>query len=400
MRNKLGSAINRRLSGVRLTAEDERALLAGVMERKDEIVKKKLSAAMAAAAVLVFLVITCAFAMEMNTTPTPQPTPLAAVDLVTPDPTSMPAVLPTPTPEPIEWNSLSNDGVVSMQMQYVLVQGTYVTMRVRLTPVQSGFVSLVLNAPDTGVDRYPNRWNLVIGRDELSLILPEELDSGIRETPIADVDENGITFTLSGWLKEETTDAVRVTVATCGSCPPLSVSVNCVPIEASTTEILSGAYEANGATVTGISCTTGDDFAAVTIDYTADSTAIYAPAYGNYMHREPNCGGLQDAVRYDDPQDENLAKRTPCPVCWYDAADADTLFEDVYGLLNPGVEVSSEFHPNPISHFAYAIMDDGSRVTYFFGNVELTAYGSSGSYIQVTHEDEDPQVLYTIPNEG
>ena len=38
MRNKLGSAINRRVSGVRLTAEDERALLASVMERKDEIV--------------------------------------------------------------------------------------------------------------------------------------------------------------------------------------------------------------------------------------------------------------------------------------------------------------------------------------------------------------------------
>ena len=52
MRNKLGSAINRRVSGVRLTAEDERALLASVMERKDEIVKKKISVAMVAAAAM------------------------------------------------------------------------------------------------------------------------------------------------------------------------------------------------------------------------------------------------------------------------------------------------------------------------------------------------------------
>ena len=39
MRNKLGSAINRRVSGVRLTAQDEREQLASVMERKDEIEK-------------------------------------------------------------------------------------------------------------------------------------------------------------------------------------------------------------------------------------------------------------------------------------------------------------------------------------------------------------------------
>ena len=127
MRNKLGSAINRRVSGVRLTAEDERALLASVMERKDEIVKKKISVAMVAAAVLIFAAVACAFAAGMNATPTP--TPLAPADdalLVTPEPT---LVAPEPTPVPAfsesEWNDSASDGVVNMKMQYVSVEGYY-----------------------------------------------------------------------------------------------------------------------------------------------------------------------------------------------------------------------------------------------------------------------------------
>lgn len=406
MRNKLGSAINRRLSGVRLTAEDEQALLAGVMERKDEIVKKKLSAAMVAAAVLVFLVITCAFAAEMKTTP--QSTPLAAVTptpeaFVTPRPTPTSEVFvtprPTPTPEAGEWNSFATDGVVNMQMKYVIIEGTCVTMEVCLTPAQSELVCLALNAPDTGVDRYPGLWNLVIDRNELSLILPEELDSGMRRTQVA-LEKDGLTFTLFGQLKEETVDPVRVTAATGKNCPPLSVSVNCVPCEAKTAEIFSGAYDVHGATVNRIQCTTGDGFAYVTIDYTAMPDTVYAAQYGNYMHREPHCNGLQDAVRYDDPQDDSLAERKPCPVCWYDAADMDTLFEDVYTLLNPGVDVPADNHPNPISDFTYHITDDGSRVTYYFSNIESYPYGLPGDALQVAHADEDPQILFTLFSES
>ena len=174
MRNKLGSAINRRVSGVRLTAEDERALLASVMERKDEIVKKKISVAMVAAAVLIFAAVACAFAAGMNATPTP--TPLAPADdalLVTPKPT---LVAPEPTPVPAfsesEWNDSASDGVVNMKMQYVSVEGAYVTMKVRLTPVRSERVYLALNDSESGVDSCPGRWNLVISRDDLHLILP------------------------------------------------------------------------------------------------------------------------------------------------------------------------------------------------------------------------------------
>lgn len=248
MRNKLGSAINRRVSGVRLTAEDERALLASVMERKDEIVKKKIGVAMVAAAVLIFAAVTCAFAAGMNATPTP----LAPADdalLVTPEPT---LVAPEPTPVPAfsesEWNDSASDGVVNMKMQYVSVEGAYVTMKVRLTPVRSERVYLALNDSESGVDSCPGRWNLVINPDDLFLILPQALDSGRRSTQVA-VDEYGLTFTLCGWLREETTDVVHVAAATGGDCPPLSISVKCAPNDANTTEIFSGAFDADVATV-------------------------------------------------------------------------------------------------------------------------------------------------------
>ncbi len=434
MRNKLGSAINRRVSGVRLTAEDERALLASVMERKDEIVKKKISIAMVAAAVLIFAAVTCAFAAGMNATPTP--TPLAPADdalLVTPEPTLI-APEPTPTapvehakstPMPTfsesEWNSFASDGVVNMQMQCVSVEGAYVTMKVRLTPVQSEQVYLALNDSESGVDSYPGRWNLVINRDDLYLILPQALDSGRRSTQVA-VDEYGLTFTLCGWLREETTDVVHVAATTGGDCPPLSISVKCAPNDANTveiattggdcpplsvsvkrapndadtTEISSGAFDADGVTVNRIACTTGDDFASVTIDYTADSVPVYMTAHGNYMHRDPNCGGMQDATRYDDPREAQLAAKPPCPACWYDAVDADALFESVYALLNPGVDVPAYAHPNPISNFANAILNDGTRAVYLFYHVESNPYGPTGNAIQITHVDEDPQILFTL----
>ena len=412
MRNKLGSAINRRLSGVRLTAEDERALLASVMERKDEIVKKKISIAMVAAAVLIFAAVTCAFAAGMNATPAP--TPLAPADdalLVTPEPTLI-APEPTPTapvehakstPMPTtafsesEWNSFASDGVVNMQMQCVSVEGAYVTMKVRLTPVQSEQVYLALNDSESGVDSYPGRWNLVINRDDLYLILPQALDSGRRSTQVA-VDEYGLTFTLCGWLREETTDVVHVAATTGGDCPPLSISVKCAPNDANTVEIFSGALDADGATINRVACTTGDDFASVAIDYTADSAPIYMTARGNYMHRNPNCGGMQDATRYDDPRGAQLAAKPPCPACWYDAVDADALFESVYALLNPGVDVPAYAHPNPISNFANAILNDGARAVYLFYHIESNPYGPTGNAIQITHVDEDPQILFTLPS--
>lgn len=399
MRNKLGSAINRRVSGVRLTAEDERALLASVMERKDEIVKKKISVAMVAAAVLIFAAVTCAFAASMNATPTP--TPLAPADdalLVTPEPT---LVAPEPTPVPAfsesEWNDSASDGVVNMKMQCVSVEGAYVTMKVRLTPVRSERVYLALNNSESGVDSYPGRWNLVINPDDLSLILPQALDSGRRDTQVA-VDEYGLTFTLCGWLREETTDVVHVAAATGGDCPPLSISVKCAPNDANTTEIFSGAFDADAATVNRVACATGDDFAAVTIDYTADSAPVYMTAHGNYMHRDPNCGGMQDAARYDDPREAQLAAKPPCPACWYDAVDADALFESVYALLNPGMDVPAYAHPNPISNFANAILNDGSRAVYLFYHVESIPCDLPGYAIQITHMDEDRQILFTLPS--
>lgn len=397
MRNKLGSAINRRVSGVRLTAEDERALLASVMERKDEIVKKKISVAMVAAAVLIFAAVTCAFAAGMNATPTP--TPLAPADdalLVTPEPT---LVAPEPTPVPAfsesEWNDSASDGVVNMKMQYVSVEGAYVTMKVRLTPVRSEQVYLALNNSESGVDSYPGRWNLVINPDDLSLILPQALDSGRRSTQVA-VDEYGLTFTLCGWLREETTDVVHVAVATGGDCPPLSISVKCAPNDANTTEIFSGAFDADAATVNRIACAAGDDFASVTIDYTADPAPVYMTAHGNYMHRDPNCGGMQNAARYDDPREAQLAAKPPCPACWYDAVDADALFESVYALLNTGVDVPAYAHPNPISNFANAILNDGSRAVYLFYHVESIPCDLPGYAIQITHMDEDRQILFTL----
>lgn len=399
MRNKLGSAINRRVSGVRLTAEDERALLASVMERKDEIVKKKISVAMVAAAVLIFAAVTCAFAAGMNATPTP--TPLAPADdalLVTPEPT---LVAPEPTPVPAfsesEWNDSASDGVVNMKMQYVSVEGAYVTMKVRLTPVRSERVYLALNNSESGVDSYPGRWNLVISRDDLHLILPQALDSGRRSTQVA-VDEYGLTFTLCGWLREETTDVVHVAAATGGDCPPLSISVKCAPNDANTTEIFSGAFDADVATVNRIACAAGDDFASVTIDYTADPVPVYMTAHGNYMHRDPNCGGMQNAARYDDPREAQLAAKPPCPACWYDAVDADALFESVYALLNPGVDVPAYAHPNPISNFANAILNDGSRAVYLFCHVESIPCDLPGYAIQITHMDEDRQILFTLPS--
>lgn len=399
MRNKLGSAINRRVSGVRLTAEDERALLASVMERKDEIVKKKISVAMVAAAVLIFAAVTCAFAAGMNATPTP--TPLALADdalLVTPEPT---LVAPEPTPvlafNESEWNDSASDGVVNMKMQYVSVEGAYVTMKVRLTPVRSERVYLALNDSESGVDSYPGRWNLVINPDDLSLILPQALDSGRRSTQVA-VDEYGLTFTLCGWLREETTDVVHVAAATGGDCPPLSISVKCAPNDANTTEIFSGAFDADGATINRVACATGDDFASVTIDYTADSAPVYMTAHGNYMHRDPNCGGMQDAARYDDPREAQLAAKPPCPACWYDAVDADALFESVYALLNPGADVPAYAHPNPISNFANAILNDGSRAVYLFCHVEAIPCDLPGYAIQITHMDEDRQILFTLPS--
>lgn len=403
MRNKLGSAINRRLSGVRLTAEDERALLASVMERKDEIVKKKLSIAMVAAAVLIFAAVTCAFAASMNTTPTP--TPLAPTDdmlLATPEPTpTAPVEYASPTPMPTfnesEWNDFASDGVVNMKMQYVSVEGAYVTMKVRLTPVQSEQVYLALNDSESGMDSYPGRWSLAINRDDLSLILPQELDSGRRSTQVA-VDENGLTFTLCGWLREETADVVRVTAATGGDCPPLSVSVKCAPIDTNTTEIFSGAFDVSGATVNRIACAAGDSFASVAIDYTADPAPVYMTAHGKYMHRDPSCGGMQDAARYDDPRDAQLAGKQPCPACWYDAVDADALFESVYTLLNPGVDVPAYAHPNPISDFASSILNDGSRAVYLFYHVESIPCDLPGYAIQITHVDEDQQVLFTLPS--
>lgn len=413
MRNKLGSAINRRVSGVRLTAEDERALLAGVMERKDEIVKKKISVAMVAAAVLIFAAVTCAFAAGMNATPTPtplapaddallaSPTPSAPADdalLVTPEPT---LVAPEPTPMPAfsesEWNDSASDGVVNMKMQYVSVEGAYVTMKVRLTPVRSERVYLALNDSESGVDICPGRWNLVINPDDLSLILPQALDSGRRSTQVA-VDEYGLTFTLCGWLREETTDVVHVAAATGGDCPPLSISVKCAPNDANTTEIFSGAFDADGATVNRVACAAGDDFASVTIDYTADPVPVYMTAHGNYMHRDPNCGGMQDAARYDDPREAQLAAKPPCPACWYDAVDADALFESVYALLNPGVDVPAYAHPNPISNFANAILNDGSRAVYLFYHVESIPCDLPGYAIQITHMDEDRQILFTLPS--
>lgn len=413
MRNKLGSAINRRVSGVRLTAEDERALLASVMERKDEIVKKKISVAMVAAAVLIFAAVTCAFAAGMNATPTPtplapaddallaSPTPSAPADdalLVTPEPT---LVAPEPTPvlafNESEWNDSASDGVVNMKMQYVSVEGAYVTMKVRLTPVRSERVYLALNDSESGVDSCPGRWNLVISRDDLSLILPQALDSGRRSTQVA-VDEYGLTFTLCGWLREETTDVVHVAAATGGDCPPLSISVKCAPNDANTTEIFSGAFDADVATVNRIACAAGDDFASVTIDYTADPVPVYMTAHGNYMHRDPNCGGMQDAARYDDPREAQLAAKPPCPACWYDAVDADALFESVYALLNPGVDVPAYAHPNPISNFANAILNDGSRAVYLFYHVESIPCDLPGYAIQITHMDEDRQILFTLPS--
>ncbi|MDO4828785.1 MAG: hypothetical protein Q4B19_05380, partial [Clostridia bacterium] len=406
MRNKLGSAINRRVSGVRLTAEDERALLASVMERKDEIVKKKISVAMVAAAVLIFAAVTCAFAAGMNATPTPtplapaddallaSPTPSAPADdalLVTPEPT---LVAPEPTPVPAfsesEWNDSASDGVVNMKMQYVSVEGAYVTMKVRLTPVRSEQVYLALNNSESGVDSYPGRWNLVINPDDLSLILPQALDSGRRSTQVA-VDEYGLTFTLCGWLREETTDVVHVAAATGGDCPPLSISVKCAPNDANTTEIFSGAFDADAATVNRIACAAGDDFASVAIDYTTDPAPVYMTAHGNYMHRDPNCGGMQNAARYDDPREAQLAAKPPCPACWYDAVDADALFESVYALLNPGVDVPAYAHPNPISNFANAILNDGSRAVYLFYHVESIPCDLPGYAIQITHMDEDRQ---------
>lgn len=413
MRNKLGSAINRRVSGVRLTAEDERALLASVMERKDEIVKKKISVAMVAAAVLIFAAVACAFAAGMNATPTPtplapaddallaSPTPSAPADdalLVTPEPT---LVAPEPTPVPAfsesEWNDSASDGVVNMKMQCVSVEGAYVTMKVRLTPVRSERVYLALNNSESGVDNYPGRWNLVINPDDLSLILPQALDSGRRSTQVA-VDEYGLTFTLCGWLREETTDVVHVAAATGGDCPPLSISVKCAPNDANTTEIFSGAFDADAATVNRVACATGDDFASVTIDYTVDSAPVYMTAHGNYMHRDPNCGGMQDAARYDDPREAQLAAKPPCPACWYDAVDADALFESVYALLNPGVDVPAYAHPNPISNFANAILNDGSRAVYLFYHVESIPCDLPGYAIQITHMDEDRQILFTLPS--
>lgn len=399
MRNKLGSAINRRVSGVRLTAEDERALLASVMERKDEIVKKKISVAMVAAAVLIFAAVACAFAAGMNATPTP--TPLAPADdalLVTPKPT---LVAPEPTPVPAfsesEWNDSASDGVVNMKMQYVNVEGAYVTMKVRLTPVQSERVYLALNDSESGVDSCPGRWNLVINRDDLQLILPQALDSGRRSTQVA-VDEYGLTFTLCGWLREETTDVVHVAAATGGDCPPLSISVKCAPNDAKTTEIFSGAFDADAATVNRVACATGDDFASVTIDYATDPVPVYMTAHGNYMHRDPNCGGMQNAARYDDPREAQLAAKPPCPACWYDAVDADALFESVYALLNPGVDVPAYAHPNPISNFANAILNDGSRAVYLFYHVESIPCDLPGYAIQITHMDEDRQILFTLPS--
>ena len=399
MRNKLGSAINRRVSGVRLTAEDERALLAGVMERKDEIVKKKISVAMVAAAVLIFAAVACAFAAGMNATPTP--TPLAPADdalLVTPKPT---LVAPEPTPVPAfsesEWNDSASDGVVNMKMQYVSVEGAYVTMKVRLTPVRSERVYLALNDSESGVDSCPGRWNLVISRDDLHLILPQALDSGRRSTQVA-VDEYGLTFTLCGWLREETTDVVHVASATGGDCPPLSISVKCAPNDAKTTEIFSGAFDADAATVNRVACATGDDFASVTIDYATDPVPVYMTAHGNYMHRDPNCGGMQNAARYDDPREAQLAAKPPCPACWYDAVDADALFESVYALLNPGVDVPAYAHPNPISNFANAILNDGSRAVYLFCHVESIPCDLPGYAIQITHMDEDRQILFTLPS--
>lgn len=399
MRNKLGSAINRRVSGVRLTAEDERALLASVMERKDEIVKKKISVAMVAAAVLIFAAVTCAFAASMNATPTP--TPLAPADdalLVTPEPT---LVAPEPTPVPAfsesEWNDSASDGVVNMKMQYVNVEGAYVTMKVRLTPVQSEGVYLALNDSESGVDSCPGRWNLVINRDDLQLILPQALDSGRRSTQVA-VDEYGLTFTLCGWLREATTDVVHVAAATGGDCPPLSISVKCAPNDANTTEIFSGAFDADAATVNRVACATGDDFASVTIDYATDPVPVYMTAHGNYMHRDPNCGGMQNAARYDDPREAQLAAKPPCPACWYDAVDADALFESVYALLNPGVDVPAYAHPNPISNFANAILNDGSRAVYLFYHVESIPCDLPGYAIQITHMDEDRQILFTLPS--
>ena len=392
MRNKLGSAINRRVSGVRLTAEDERALLAGVMERKDEIVKKKISVAMVAAAVLIFAAVTCAFAAGMNATPTP--TPLAPADdalLVTPEPTPVPAFSES------EWNDSASDGVVNMKMQYVTVEGAYVTMKVRLTPVRSERVYLALNNSESGVDSYPGRWNLVINRDDLQLILPQALDSGRRSTQVA-VDEYGLTFTLCGWLREETTDVVHVAAATGGDCPPLSISVKCAPNDANTTEIFSGAFDADAATVNRVACAAGDDFASVTIDYTTDPVPVYMTAHGNYMHRDPNCGGMQNAARYDDPREAQLAAKPPCPACWYDAVDADALFESVYALLNPGVDVPAYAHPNPISNFANAILNDGSRAVYLFYHVESIPCDLPGYAIQITHMDEDRQILFTLPS--
>ncbi len=413
MRNKLGSAINRRVSSVRLTAEDERALLASVMERKDEIVKKKISVAMVAAAVLIFAAVTCAFAAGMNATPTPtplapaddallaSPTPSAPADdalLVTPEPT---LVAPEPTPVPAfsesEWNDSASDGVVNMKMQYVSVEGAYVTMKVRLTPVRSEQVYLALNNSESGVDSYPGRWNLVINPDDLSLILPQALDSGRRSTQVA-VDEYGLTFTLCGWLREETTDVVHVAAATGGDCPPLSISVKCAPNDANTTEIFSGAFDADVATVNRIACAAGDDFASVTIDYATDPVPVYMTAHGNYMHRDPNCGGMQNAARYDDPREAQLAAKPPCPACWYDAVDADALFESVYALLNPGVDVPAYAHPNPISNFANAILNDGSRAVYLFYHVESIPCDLPGYAIQITHMDEDRQILFTLPS--
>lgn len=398
MRNKLGSAINRRVSGVRLTAEDERALLASVMERKDEIVKKKISVAMVAAAVLIFAAVACAFAAGMNATPTP--TPLAPADdalLVTPEPT---LVAPEPTPVPAfsesEWNDSASDGVVNMQMQCVSVEGAYVTMKVRLTPVRSERVYLALNDSESGVDSCPGRWNLLINRDDLHLILPQALDSGRRSTQVA-VDEYGLTFTLCGWLREETTDVVHVAAATGGDCPPLSISVKCAPNDANTTEIFSGVFDVDDATVTRVACAAGDDFASVTIDYATDPVPVYMTAHGNYMHRDPNCGGMQNAARYDDPREAQLAAKPPCPACWYDAVDADALFESVYALLNPGVDVPAYAHPNPISNFANAILNDGSRAVYLFYHVESIPCDLPGYAIQITHMDEDRQILFTLP---
>ena len=296
-----------------------------------------------------------------------------------------------------EWNDSASDGVVNMKMQCVTVEGAYVTMKVRLTPVRSERVYLALNDSESGVDSYPGRWNLVINPDDLSLILPQALDSGRRSTQVA-VDEYGLTFTLCGWLREETTDVVHVAAATGGDCPPLSISVKCAPNDANTTEIFSGAFDADVATVNRIACAAGDDFASVTIDYTADPAPVYMTAHGNYMHRDPNCGGMQNAARYDDPREAQLAAKPPCPACWYDAVDADALFESVYALLNPGVDVPAYAHPNPISNFANAILNDGSRAVYLFYHVESIPCDLPGYAIQITHMDEDRQILFTLPS--